>query len=372
MSIADAINNARQKINNVYNALAAKGATLPGTMNLDHMVTTVEAIPEFHQTASLMNGWNATINESGFVLTNTPFSTSDLNIVLPNVSSINGICFLGRNRFANFTNLQSIDLQNIPLSDGSLYCTFRNCVNLSSVTGIPENVTNMAYTFQMESGWASEQGAVFNQNIQIPNSVTNMCSTFQNCPNLNQNIQIPNSVVDMSRTFYNCPNLNQNIQIPNSVINMANTFSHCNRLNQPIQIPNSVVDMADTFYMCNSLNQPIQIPNSVINMTNTFSHCRSLNQNIQIGNSVTNMRQAFMSCDKFGQSIVILSPEVANLAGAFSGFGSKGSYIYIPFNYSNNVRTTTFNSFVSEGLLYANGVSNNTRVNVQDLASLNT
>ena len=368
MSIADAINNARQKINNVYNALGAKGATLPGTMNLDHMVTTVEAIPEFHQTASLMNGWNATINESGFILAG-PSDTSELNnisVIVPDVSNISGV-YLKEDLFnsssGTYRLLETASLSNIPFVNNSMVNTFRNCGDLVSVVGINSNIVNMAYAFSSCS--------YFNQNIQIPNSVTNMAYTFSGCSYFNQNIQIPSSVTNMANTFQACYNFNQPIQIPNSVTSMVNTFSHCEKFNQPIQIPNSVTNMYGTFIECRGLNQPIQIPNSVVDMRNTFEKCTHLNCDISIGSSVVDMSSAFDWCAGLrGKNITIFSPEVANLTRTFDAFGTAS--VYIPFNYSNNVRTTTFNSFVSAGFLYANGVSNNTTVVVKDLATLNT
>ena len=265
MSISDAINNARQKINNVYNALEAKGATMPATKTLDYMVTTVEAIPEFWQTINLFNGWNATINEYGFVLTQGP------NVASVTVPNINGV-YLNAGAFSQSAVqgpiiIESVDLQGTPFLNGNMISTFRSCSNLVSVNGINENVTNM------------------------------------------------------SKTFQSCSNFNQSIQIPDAVADVSNTFRECTRFSQYVQIPSSVTNMYETFYRCKEI------------------------------------------------AVNVLSEDVNNAVMCFdlSG-GSKGTVI-IPFTYANSVNTTTFDSFVTAGYLYANGVSNSSKsVTVYDSA----
>ena len=314
MSISDAINNARQKINNVYNALEAKGATMPATKTLDYMVTTVEAIPEFWQTTSLMNGWSATINESGFVLTSGP------NVASVTVPYVNGI-YLGDiynyNKNKENSALQSIDLQHVPFVMGNMSNAFCNCKNLTSIT------------------------------------------------NMNENIE------SLDHTFYGCSNFNQEIQIPNSVTNMSSTFFECSNFNQPINIPNAVTNMTSTFRQCSNFNQPISIPNSVTNMSFTFYDC-GLNCDVSIGSSVIHMAEAFSWCSHFnGKNITIFSPNVQTIISTFTPFSGSAN-VYIPFTYENGVNSVTFNTFVSAGYLKANGAQNNTRIKVSDLNQLST
>ena len=314
MSITDAINNARQKINNVYNALAAKGATMPGTMNLDHMVTTVEAIPEFWQTINLFKGWGVAINEYGFVLTSGP------NVASVTVPYVDGI-YLGDiynyNKDKENSALQSIDLQHVPFVMGNMSYAFCNCRNLTSVTNMNENVESLAFTF-------------------------NGCSIF-----------------------------NQEIRIPNSVTNMVNTFSRCSSFNQEIQIPNSVTNMRGTFYGCSSFNQPINIPDSVVDLDSAFHDC-GLNCDVSIGSSVENMGATFAWCSSFdNKNITIFSPNIYAVSTTFTAFSGSVN-VYIPFKYENGVNSLTFDSFVSAGYLKANGAQNNTRIRVSNLNQLST
>ena len=163
---------------------------------------------------------------------------------------------------------------------------------------------------------------------------------------------------NMYRAFNNCRNLVSVKGINQNVTSMSWTFFSCTSLNQNVQIPNSVTNMFYTFWGCLNLNQNIQIPNSVTNMHSTFSSCTNLNQNIQIPNSVTNMVNTFYGCNDLQGTINILSNQITDVKNCFYGT-SLPKNVYIPFKYSNGVNSATFNSFVSAGYLYANGVSNN-------------
>ena len=171
----------------------------------------------------------------------------------------------------------------------------------------------------------------------------------------------------MSFSFSNCYNLTSVSHINSNVTIMSFTFSNCYNLNQNIQIPNSATTMSYTFYNCRSLNQNIQIPNSVTNMYSTFQGCNNLNQNIQIPNSVTNMFFTFFGCTKLQGRINILSESITSASVCFDGTLPKD--VYIPYNYTGTTeRTQTFNSFVTAGYLYANGVSNSQQgVTMHDL-----
>lgn len=257
MSISDAINNVKQKISNVYNALEAKGATMPGTMNLDHMVTTVEAIPEFEQTISLYNGWSGFVTNNGFVLSGGGPQGSSITIP----SGVNGV-YLGPNLYRNSNSLESIDLQKIPFENNDMSNAFNNCTNLTTVLNINENVTIMNSTFYKCSN--------FNQSVQIPNSVTDMCNTFRECHVFNQSIQIPDSVVNMVSTFEKCTKLNADIYIGNSVVNMASAFEWCPGFGKNIVINSpSVTSISFTFETLGHAN--VFIPFKYANAVNTVT-----------------------------------------------------------------------------------------------------
>ena len=149
-TISDAMNNARQKINNVYNALEAKGATMPEVRNLDHMVNTVEGLS---QISSLTNwtysGSNGTLNLESYTgdfsqLINLPYMDGLYVNKVPNSSSwldYYNVPFYRNN------NVISVNLNNVPFKDNSMKDAFWNCFNLTSVENINSNVTNMYEAF---------------------------------------------------------------------------------------------------------------------------------------------------------------------------------------------------------------------------------
>ena len=169
--------------------------------------------------------------------------------------------------------------------------------------------------------------------------------------------------------FFNNPNvMSVDLQgVPFVSNSMYRAFFNCRNLVSVNNINPNVTSMGGTFQSCYNLNQNIQIPSSVTRMDSTFQSCYNLNQNIQIPSSVTNMVFTFYSCRNLQGTINILSNQITGASGCFAST-SKVKNVYIPFKYSNGVNSATFNSFVSAGYLYANGVSNNKHgVTVYDL-----
>lgn len=354
MSISDAINNARNKINNVYSTLEAKGAPMPSVKNLNNLSATINELPEI----SALNGWTYS-GANGTLILKTYTGTYDSTINVPamngvyvnnwvNTSSSGTTDFNRQTPFYNNPNVVSVDLQKVPFVNNSMGYAFYNCQNLVNVGTLNSNVTNMSYTFAL-------------------------------CNSLNQNIQIPTSVTDIDYTFLNCRNLiNQNIHVPDSVVSMVGTYQMCYNLTPNyVHIGNSVEVMANSFQLCQNFNPsvPIIIPNSVTNMYQTFHQCFNLNQKVQIGNSVKSLVGTFNRCTKLISDVSILSEQVeyANFFFEMAGYDyDSHSYlpknVYIPFKYSNGVNTQTFDSFRIAGYLYTNGVSNNQHgVTVYDL-----
>ena len=137
---------------------------------------------------------------------------------------------------------------------------------------------------------------------------------------------------------------------------MYDAFYNCRNLISVYNINPNVTNMRSTFYSCFNLNQNIQIPSSVTNMSSTFESCHNFNQNIQIPNSVTNMYWAFSYCLNFSKNVTILSNQITSADNLFYGT-TKAKNVYIPFKYSNGVKSATFNSFVTAGYLTAAGAS---------------
>ena len=209
------------------------------------------------------------------------------------VSVLGKNVYIDTNAFKNNHTIVNVDLCGKPWVNNSMFNAFYNCNNLTSITNINQNVTNMSRTFHS-------------------------CSNLVNAP------VIPNSVTDMTDTFFYCMRLVNAPVIPNSVTYMYYTFCYCMRLvNAPV-IPNSVTEMHGTFHSCSNLvNVPV-IPNSVTYMVSTFNGCSNLTGNIYIQ-----------------------SENITNASGCFTGQPQKN--VYIPFTYLNGVNTKTYNSFINAG-----------------------
>ena len=248
--------------------------------------------------------------------------------------------YLTLNTYQNCTNITSVNLHNVPFVNNNMSNAFYDCFNLTSVTGINENVIHMDYTFYNCSNLVNAP--------VIPNSVTNMVGTFYFCYNLVNAPVIPNSVTNMAVTFACCSNLVNTPIIPNSVTDMFGTFGECNNLLNPPIIPNSVTNMAVTFYNCSNLvNAPV-IPNSVTDMALSFEECTNLVNAPVIPNSVTNMYRTFNQCSNLTGNMYIQSENITNATNCFNQT-SLTKNVYIPFTYENGVNTLTYNSFINAG-----------------------
>ena len=208
---------------------------------------------------------------------------------------------------------------------------FLGCFSLTTVTNIPDSVTNMKNTF---NGCASLITVP-----SIPGGVTNMESTFFGCSRLTTVPNIPNGVTDMYETFKDCTSLTTAPTIPDSVTNMYNTFTGCTSLTTVPNIPNSVTNMQNTFQNCKALTTAPTIPDSVTNMGNTFYGCTSLTTVPNIGNSVTSMNSTFQGCTSLTTAPTI-PDSVTNMYNTFYGCTSLTTAPNIP-----NGVTTMYSTF---------------------------
>lgn len=134
---------------------------------------------------------------------------------------------------------------------GSMVRTFYGCENLTTITNIPEGVTNMGGAFYGCTNLTTIPN--------IPNGVTNMNEAFEGCRNLTTISNIPDGVTSMGMAFYGCTNLTTIPNIPTSVTSMYEAFDGCRSLEiinigwQPIDF--SKVEMTDCFRFCESLKK---------------------------------------------------------------------------------------------------------------------
>ena len=306
------------------------------------------------------------------------------------VRNINTIT-LNAPTYANNHELEEIDLAFVPWVNNSMYKAFENSDHLRSVTNINQNVTNMSGTFH-------DCHNLVNAPI-IPNNVTNMCETFDRCYNLVESPVIPNSVTNMYSTFWECYNLTDSPVIPNSVTNidclfgvcinlitapeslpnvtqMDRTFTSCSKLKNFPSIPQTVTTLMWTFAGCSNLvNAPVIpnnvryigkafcnctnlvdgpiIPNSANDIGGIFSGCINLINICELSSNINNLTHwqgdgAFQNCISLTGDIFIHSENITNATNCFYGT-SLNKDVYIPFYYSNNSYTKTYNAFINAG-----------------------
>lgn len=276
-----------------------------------------------------------TSNKGGLLRAPVTVTSGSLSDLVVNTTTGNRVISYGT--YANCPTITDVDTAYTDWVNNSMYCAFIYSNNLTTVTNLSNNVTNMVETFY---GCTSLVDAP-----AIPTSVTNMSGTFSYCTNLVNAPVIPNSVTDMYRTFWNCTNLVDAPAIPNvpnSYVDLVGTFGGCtNLVNAPV-IPTSVSRMVSTFSRCSSLTNAPTIPNSVYSMDNTFSYCTNLINAPIIPNSVTQISNTFRDCINLTGDIYVQSSGITWADNCFNGT-SLPKNVHVPAN------STTYNSFVAAG-----------------------
>ena len=194
----------------------------------------------FQNTEYNPNGTNTeTIRTAGYKGT----ETNGKDIIIPQYISVDGgktyssVTSLYRT-FNNNTNITTMPV--IPTTVMNMNCTFENCTNLKECI-IPSSVQDI--------NWCWNRTGIEKIN-EIPDSVMYMIGTFAYCNSLEYvNLKMPKKVINMARTFAECENLKEaNLILPKGLENMNMTFYDCINLTKgPDVIPESVTDIGQTF-----------------------------------------------------------------------------------------------------------------------------
>jgi hypothetical protein len=211
--------------------------------------------------------------------------------------------------FRNNFIVNSVDCSNVKWWGNSLYYAFDNCRNLTAVSNIHSNITNME-------------------------------GTFKNCQNLVSFPNIPNNVISIKNAFYNCKNINSIPVIPESVTNIDGAFNGCVNITTIPTIPN-VTNLTYTFAGTSITDLPV-IPDSVTSLAGTFANCMQLSDiknttnSLVNNNTITNMSSTFENSGI--TSILALPTSASNLSYIFKnctnliGTAGIGAYNHIVNN----------------------------------------
>lgn len=135
---------------------------------------------------------------------------------------------LTQTTFKNNTTIQTVDCSNRKWRNNTMERAFSRCSNLTEVTNLNNNVTNMNYAFEHCNN--------LTMSPVLPENTTSLEYTFRYCKKLVEAPIIPESTTDMAYTFYKCEVLTTAPVIPENVTNLISTFRDCTALTGDIFI----------------------------------------------------------------------------------------------------------------------------------------
>ena len=235
MSIATAIANAQARVEAAYDALEAKGATMPATQNLANMPNAIATIQNGGDESALLvaiKGNTATdvTLPSGLSAQYALEGLFYYNTKVKYVTIPTNITRIGWGAFRRATSLLRVNSSTdgvvnlwegvTEISEGS----FRECSKITSVS-IPSTLR--------AAGASAFQGCSLLHDIDMSAATTLTTwssGIFQNCTSLASVILPPNLTATGTTLFSGCSSL-ASISIPDTVTNIgASCFYNCNNL----------------------------------------------------------------------------------------------------------------------------------------------
>ena len=147
--------------------------------------------------------------------------------------------------------IHTVDLRNTSFLNNSMQYAFDGCNSLTSVSNIPNNITNMAYA-------------------------------FSGCINLTTTPTIPDSVRDLNHGFHKSKKLTSISTQATHIYNYYSAFSQCDGLTVAPTLSNDAADCSLAFSFCENLTTAPIIPASVSNIPYMFTSCPNLTGNVYI------------------------------------------------------------------------------------------
>lgn len=255
--------------------------------------------------------------------------------------------------FAGATNLQTINIifdnrpvdpntpaPNVPTTN-SIAGAFAD-TSITVLPIIPNTVTNISHSFT-------------NTHISeippsgIPISTVNMQASFMGTKVVHIPT-LPPSVEDLSWAFANCYDLETVANFPVNVVNMQGTFYDDYNLTSYTDIrSNRLTDMSLCFWNCQNLTSFGTITSKQLtNMYETFYNCTNMITAPMIPSGVVNANGLFDGCSNLTGDVYIRSEIVNDASNCFNNTSLEKN-VHIPFFYSNNTYSETYNSFINAG-----------------------
>ena len=197
----------------------------------------------------------------------------------------------------NKYNLVSVDLSELSWTNNDMSKAFYNCTNLTTVTNVVSNVTNMY-------------------------------QCYTNCKNLTNIPSIPNSVVDLAFSFQNCSNITSIPSIPLSTTKIYKTFDNCVSLAGDIRIRAQNITNATNAFINTEAIKNVYIPFRYANHTYTATY----NSFINAGYSTTTRKDGVLLKNSAEEKPVFTinpEPRDALVILEASGYTQEGNSIQV-------------------------------------------
>lgn len=295
--------------------------------------------------------WEYTLNDSTNTITLTKYIGTNTDVTVENAYRVKHTIYKNAvlrasTAFAGNANIKNVTFENkVVFENNTAEGIFDSCTALTSVSGIPNSVTNLRFAFYgctslvsppvLPSSAVDMDGAFsectsLKTAPSIPAGVTNLKDAFLDCTSLKTAPSIPAGVTNMKGTFEGCTGLTAASSIPASVTDLRYTFKTCKSLVNPPDISKAkATSLSYTFYGCTNLKTAPSVPDTASQLTYTFYNCTSLMSAPVIPANVTDISYIFSGCTNLTGDIVVLSSKI-NSASFFANGTTKPLTVYVP------------------------------------------
>lgn len=328
MTIAESLTKLSTDLSAAYDAVAAKGGTVPTEKNTNNLSTAISSItggggdddpyvvPEFD---GGLYGAIAYLDDDGQVQYYTAPNSGSLLLTGSSQPQDTIATLPGGERIRRGQLLAYSFGSNVLTSPPSYFCV---------------NMTNLRRLYGLETRMWSSIGSHF----------------LQSCFNFNQPLTLPASVTSISANFMQaCYSFNQPISLPSGLKSINNYFlAYCYSFNQPVTLPTGLTTVGTNFLGYNyTFNKSIDLPSTLQTIGASFL-CQNYNFNrgLTLPDGLTSISNEFLyGCDLFNQPLT--------LPATLASVGT--SFMYRCNNYTSILTLNTEAHPTDNNTLSANG-----------------
>ncbi len=226
MAIADTLNSIKKNLGNAYDALEAKGATIPESKNVESLANSID---------SIVQGVDDGYADWGTLYYANQYDSND----------ILKLDLTSENQYSKLTHgNETVELA-------------KTSIDLSNVVGF--RFGKMCTTTPSSTGFM-----IYAPKLQWVTGTENLTSVKDNfltgCPQLNCDMDLSNLETIAFYFLKDCTSFNGNITFKNLKTINTGFMSGCTSYNKPLTLPNTVTSVAPSFmYNCNQFIGPLTV-----------------------------------------------------------------------------------------------------------------